>query len=391
MAQVTQIVYKKNGQLVKTNYNTAIAALTDLRSEIAEVKAKLEFGQNEVKVKLVQALPLELEENTFYLVSETLAHSLDIDKLLADVNKNASDIAKNAEDIGTLNTAVESLRDNDITLQGNIDTLNTKIDDTKTELQGDLQTYKEEMTEKLSSVYNFRGSVATESDLANIENPKNGDVYNTEDTGMNFAYVAGKPAVEADPENGVEAQDAIEGHWDPLGFDLTHIATKAQLDNVETTLSGRIKTLEDKDSKNYDAEVEALHAEDTAIKGRLDGHDEEISGIKTRLDTDETDIQGLKDADTALDERIDALEADTHKVEVLDDTAFGALKEEEVEDNTMYLVTEENTVTDESGEKTISDVYTLYAGVKAENTQLKGRVETLESELQAIKARLNSL
>jgi len=342
---VTQIVYKdKNGEVLKTNYKTAISALTSLRQEIAEVNAKLEFGADQVKVKLVQALPETLEEGTFYLVSQTLAKSLNIDDVLANIN--------------TLQDNLQTVNSN---LQGVQTSLNQKIDDTKTELQGDLQTYKEEMTEKLSSVYNYRGSVKTEADLANIKNPKNGDVYNTEDTGMNFAYVAGKPAVEADPENGVEAQDAIEGHWDPLGFDLTHIATKTQLDSVETALGDRIKTLEDKDSKNYDAEVAALQAKDTE-------HDTAIEG---------------------LDTRIDALEADTHKVEAIADEDFTKLAE--VQDNTVYLVTEKDTVQDDSGEKTISDVYTLYAGVKEENSQLKTRVQTLESELQAIKVRLQAL
>lgn len=376
MSQVTQIVYKKKGgQVVKTNYNTAISALTDLRSEIAEVKAKLEFGANEVKVKLVQALPLELEENTFYLVSETLAHSLDIDKLLADVTKNA-------EDIGTLNTAVESLRDNDITLQGNIDTLNTKIDDTKTELQGDLNTYKDEMTEKLSSVYDYRGSVPNREALDKIVNPKKGHVYNTEDTGANYAWVEAVPAVEADPENGIEAQEAIEGHWDPLGFDLTHIATKTQLDAVDE----RVTALENKDPKNYDNDIQELKDADTAIGERIDGVDTEITDIKGRLDGHDTEIQGLKDADTALDERVDALEGVSHKVEVMDDASFDALQN--VEEDTVYMVTEDDTVQTESGQKTISDVYTLYAGVKEENAQLKTRIQTLEAEVQAIKAKL---
>ena len=353
MAQITQIVFKgKDGNVVKTNYNTAISALTALRQEVAEVKASLEFGTNEVKVQLVQALPETLAENTFYIVSAKLSKSLNIDDLLADIN--------------TLQDNLQTVNTN---LQGVQTSLNQKIDDTKTELQGDLNTYKEEMTEKLSSVYNFRGSVATEADLVNIENPKNGDVYNTEDTGMNFAYVAGKPAVEADPENGIEGQEATEGHWDPLGFDLTHIATKAQLDGVETALADRIKTLEDKDSKNYDAEVEALQAKDTE-------HD--------------TEIQGLKDADTALDERIDALEADTHKVESISNEAFAELEtNSNVDEDTLYLVTEDNTA--DEGTKTVSDVWALYAGVKEENSQLKTRVQTLESELQALKVRVQAL
>lgn len=353
MAQITQIVFKgKDGNVVKTNYNTAISALTALRQEVAEVKASLEFGANEVKVQLVQALPETLAENTFYIVSAKLSKSLNIDDLLADIN--------------TLQDNLQTVNTN---LQGVQTSLNQKIDDTKTELQGDLNTYKEEMTEKLSSVYDFRGSVATEADLANIVNPKNGDVYNTEDTGMNFAYVAGKPAVEADPENGVEAQEATEGHWDPLGFDLTHIATKAQLDNVETSLDERITVLENKDPKNYDAEVEALQAKDTEIDG---------------------EIQALKDADTALDVRIDALEADTHKVESITNEAFSELEtNSNVDEDTLYLVTEDNTA--DEGTKTVSDVWALYAGVKEENSQLKTRVTTLESELQALKVRVQAL
>lgn len=353
MAQITQIVFKgKDGNVVKTNYNTAISALTALRQEVAEVKASLEFGANEVKVQLVQALPETLAENTFYIVSAKLSKSLNIDDLLSDIN---------------------TLQDNMVTLNDNIagvqTSLNQKIDDTKTVLQGDLQTYKDEMTGRLSSVYTYRGSAASKEALDAIVNPKNGDVYNTEDTGMNFAYVAGKPAVKADPENGVEAQEETPGHWDPLGFDLTHIATKSQLEDAETSLGNRITALEGKDSKNYDTEIATLQAKDEAI---------------------DTEIQALKGADTALDERIDALEEDTHKIESISNEAFSELEtNSNVEDDTLYLVTEDNTA--DEGTKTVSDVWALYAGVKEENNQLKTRVQTLESELQALKVRVQAL
>lgn len=61
----------------------------------------------------------------------------------------------------------------------------------------------QEIWSAIAWVYTYKGSVATASDLDNIQNPQVWDVYNVQDTGMNYAW------------NGTS--------WDALGSDLTNI------------------------------------------------------------------------------------------------------------------------------------------------------------------------
>lgn len=68
------------------------------------------------------------------------------------------------------------------------------IEDTPTTLEGygitDAAT-KEELqavSEKVTKVYKYKGKVQTVEDLSNIENPENGDVYDVEEDGTNYAW-----------------------------------------------------------------------------------------------------------------------------------------------------------------------------------------------------------
>jgi len=78
---------------------------------------------------------------------------------------------------------------------------------------------KTEVDGLVSSVYKYKGSVATVDDLPASGNTE-GDVYNVEATGDNYAWVAPDPE---DPED--------EGHWDKLAgtVDLSAYSTTAQI------------------------------------------------------------------------------------------------------------------------------------------------------------------
>jgi len=56
-----------------------------------------------------------------------------------------------------------------------------------------------EVREEVSKVYKYKGKVSTYADLADIEDPQNGDVYDVEEDGMNYAW------------------NADEERWDNLG------------------------------------------------------------------------------------------------------------------------------------------------------------------------------
>ena len=85
--------------------------------------------------------------------------------------------------------------------------------------------------EDISSVYEFKGSVATFDDLLEISNPKVGDTYNVEDTGKNYAWT------------GNVSSSAYEQGWDALGgiFDLSNYYT---IDEVDAGLSAKVDKVE---------------------------------------------------------------------------------------------------------------------------------------------------
>ena len=68
------------------------------------------------------------------------------------------------------------------------------IEDKPTTLQGygitDAATKNEleEVRTAVSRVYKYKGKVATEADLDNIQDPDNGDMYDVEDSGVNYAW-----------------------------------------------------------------------------------------------------------------------------------------------------------------------------------------------------------
>lgn len=81
---------------------------------------------------------------------------------------------------------------------------------------------KDEVDAKVSSVYKFKGSVANEAALPSEGNVE-GDVYNVEDTGDNYAWV--------------DAVDEKAGYWDKLSgnIDLSAYSTTEQI--AETYLT----------------------------------------------------------------------------------------------------------------------------------------------------------
>ena len=108
------------------------------------------------------------------------------------------------------------------------------IIDTPTTLEGfgitdaATKTELEEVREEVTKVYKYKGSVPTKADLDNIVNPNNGDVYDVEEDGMNYAW------------------NADENRWDNLGgvFEVESI-TNYELDIITGSASSpeALKTL----------------------------------------------------------------------------------------------------------------------------------------------------
>lgn len=84
---------------------------------------------------------------------------------------------------------------------------------------------KEEIDNMISTVFVYKGTVATIGDLNNIENPKVGDCWNVEADGNNYAW------------NGSE--------WDKLSgtVDLSDYYTKTQVDAIKSALELQIQAV----------------------------------------------------------------------------------------------------------------------------------------------------
>lgn len=97
--------------------------------------------------------------------------------------------------------------------------------------------------ESVSKAYKYKGSVNTYADLARVEDPQEGDVYNVIATGDNYAYV--KNAITVDGE---------QTHWDSLGkvFDLTALQEDIEQGDGETETACNLYT---------DGKVSGLKAE----------------------------------------------------------------------------------------------------------------------------------
>ena len=78
---------------------------------------------------------------------------------------------------------------------------------------------KTEVDSKVANIYRYKGTVASYNNLPTA-NLMNGDVYNVQDTGKNYAWVG--------------ISEACPDGWDALGgvFDLTNFYTKTEVDNM---------------------------------------------------------------------------------------------------------------------------------------------------------------
>ena len=174
-------------------------------------------------------------------------------------------------------------------LDNRIDGVNTNL----SELSGSVSAFsatvvsmEDDLIDRIESaltiVYKFKGTVDDYEDLAGIENPKNGDVYNVVNAqgtigesgytppGTNYAWVA--PNGD-DPE----AEGYVAGHWDELGgqVDLSEYVTRGELSAATATtegvmmavysLSGAVSAFSSSVITNYATKTEVASASANAI------------------------------------------------------------------------------------------------------------------------------
>lgn len=127
-----------------------------------------------------------------------------------------------------------------------------------------------DVKQELSSIYKYCGSVPTVNDLPDTENQP-GDVYNVEETDMNYAYV--------------KYDEVQQKHiWDPLGPSLQGYLTKTEAEETYST----IETVND-------------HIEDTS---NPHGVTKEQVGLGSVDNTSDLDKPISTATQTALDDKV---------------------------------------------------------------------------------------
>lgn len=129
---------------------------------------------------------------------------------------------------------------------------------------------------KISSVYRYKGSVANQAALPSSDNVT-GDIYNCEDTGMNYAW------------NG-EAWDAL-GSATTLA-DLGVTATAEELNYISGVTSGVQSQLDGKAASVHTHETTDVTGLDTALSGKA-------NAVHTHAVTDVTGLRGELDGKAA--------------------------------------------------------------------------------------------
>lgn len=147
---------------------------------------------------------------------------------------------------------------------------------------------KEYANTLLNSIYKFRGTVSNYADLANIENPASGDVYNVTNAkgtigeegyvpaGTNYAYVV---VSDSSDEN-------YPGFWDSLGGIIDLSAYKTAV-NTTAEINEALET-----AKKYtDDSVTKVSENITTINNTLTNHSARISTNTSNIETLTTNIK----------------------------------------------------------------------------------------------------
>ena len=192
---------------------------------------------------------------------------------------------------GTLTNATANNLRNEVAVLKDIDTLEASVDDKLALKANAVDVYtKNEVDTKLSTVYNYKGSIILMEQLVKrpASSNKVGDVWNVEyklapggdpddpdesdliPWGMNVAWVGEE----------VQQQETIPAHWDELGqiIDLSAYAKLSDIDTVYSTIAATYETI----------------ANCNTIRGRLDSLESQVSSLESQVSSLESDVDDLK-------------------------------------------------------------------------------------------------
>lgn len=133
------------------------------------------------------------------------------------------------------------------------------------------------VTTTIGTAFSYKGSVSTEAKLP--KTAANGDVYNVEDTGMNYVYT------------GTE--------WDPLGASLENYATKTDISNINTNITTLTNTVNLKASQTdlttVSTKVDTNITNITNLSNTVNEHTNSIISLTANVDkkANQTDLNAV--------------------------------------------------------------------------------------------------
>lgn len=272
------------------------AAQADLDELSDQVEANKTALTSKVENTDFEELKTKVESNTTAL--GTKADSATVTDLTAKVEKKLdkdefnttiADYAK-TETVTELTDRVDSLESQVTELDTEVKTkasqteltnLTSTVATNKSDIEGKLKSAQEQLEEKInnavSSMFRWKGDIATKAELDELEDHEVGDVYNVEEDGANYVW------------SGEE--------WDKLSENITGLATQEQLTTAQNTLQGSI----DKVSGDL-----------TSAKQELEG---KISGVETKATKNETEITSLKSSVTDLTGKLTTAEGEIDELQ----------------------------------------------------------------------------
>ena len=248
----------------------------------------------------------DIESNANVISQRLSTQATAINNLNTLTTSNSNRITTNENQISAINADISEKYSEFVAYKesndSSINNINNKIDDSilrlDTKIVSEVQeikdtTYtKDQIDQKLSSVYNFKGSVDTINDLPS--DPTVGDVYDVKSDGMNYAWsgtewnslgtVVNVPKIDSDI---VDLQNRVtntENSIDEINLYLNDVDSR--IENLDQKIDDEITNTTSNLNERITSEVSSLENEDSRINDRIDVVNANLQSLINALRTE---------------------------------------------------------------------------------------------------------
>lgn len=191
----------------------------------------------------------------------------DVIKIRKEINGSLTDSIVIQSDSITIN-GKRVLTEDDLSGIPGMSAIQDAIDDAE-------QSAKDYADSLVTSIYRVKGSVTNYSDLASIQNPSEGDVYNV----VNAYGIMGQAGYIPAGTNFVYRQDSGNTYvWDPLGgtFDFSSYVTRSTVEDIANTA--------ETNANNYtDTQIGTVNSTLNSHTSTLSTHTTNINNLTNQL------------------------------------------------------------------------------------------------------------